>query len=145
MKKKGVNRTTAVVLLCWMLTAGVIFCLAWNNRQVTLVGESEHWRGTLSIPRPGDPLRDTVEGACFVLTWVGSREEYRQYGRVEYHLELYGGGGYSHSVNGERGDLSRQLVNEHMSVGWVFWNNPQASVSVSLDAGPTEEFALTVK
>ena len=40
--KKRASRATIVILFCWGLVAVVLLLLVWENRQVTLVGESEH-------------------------------------------------------------------------------------------------------
>lgn len=146
MKGRRMSRTTRVVLLCWLLVAAAVFYLAQSSRQITLAGESEHWRAALAIPRPKDFQRDTVEDARFVLTWTGSREEYRQYRTLEYSYRVYGGGRLSaQQDHDEPGKLSPRITINSNSISWAFWHDPRVWVSVSLDGGPPEEFVLTIK
>ena len=146
MKGRRMSRTTGVVLLCWLLVAAAVFYLAQSSRQITLTGESEHWRAALAVPRPKDFLRDTVEDARFVLTWTGSREEYRQYRTLEYSYRAYGGGGIGGRQSCEEaGRLSPRITVGNGSISWAFWHDPRVWVSVSLDGGPPEEFVLTIK
>ena len=144
--KKRASRATIVILFCWGLVAVVLLLLVWENRQVTLVGESEHWWAALTIPKPKDPLRDTVEGGRFTLTWTGSEKEYRQYQALEYRAKVYGGEESSGRISQtDGGTLPWQLTNKNVTIGWAFWHNPQVEVSVSRDGGPPEEFLLTIK
>lgn len=144
MRKRPLTQTGAVILLCWLATAGAMLLLWRDTRQQTFAGENEHWRATYSCPDfpLGQPPPEGRDQGMLVLTYTGDRAAYRSCEKIWFRCRRLDAETTREMLleDGERLPLH---ISARTQVHWTEPMLEQVTVDVALDDGPAEQIVLT--